>query len=106
MWSAPHSEIVFRLLRELAHSLGPGQRCTDSSPGSTALAGESDCLTSGRRLAPSLRTSTLKSSSIEPRIIGDLCAHLKRTSDLLSARVHCPVLGLRLIQRFSFSKFY
>src|SRR6516165_5044862 len=66
MWSAPHSEIVFRALREVPHSLGPGQRCTDSSPGSTALARESDCLTSGRRLAPALRTSSrLKVRSIE-----------------------------------------
>ena len=47
----------FRVLREVPHSLGPGQRCTDFSPGSTALARKSDCLTSGRRLAPSLRTS-------------------------------------------------
>src|SRR6516162_1728726 len=66
MWSAPHSEIVFRMLREVPHSLGPGQRRTDSSPGSTALAGESDCLPSGRRRCSIVtNVGPLKSSSIE-----------------------------------------
>src|SRR5215471_12955655 len=99
MWSAPHSETVFRVLREVLHSLGPGQRCTDSSPGSTALAGESDCLTSGQRLAPSLRTSgrlRVRSIELRPESL-PTCVRIGRELPISFLRA-CTVLGLRLIQ--------
>src|SRR6516225_9404698 len=78
--------------------LGLAKDAPNSSPDSTALARESDCLTSGWRLAPSLRTSgrlrVLPSfHRTKTRIIANLCAHLKRTTNLVSARVHCPYLA-------------
>ena len=78
--------------------LGLAKDAPNSSPDSTALARESDCLTSGWRLAPSLRTSgrlrVLPSfHRTKTRIIANLCTHLKRTTNLVSARVHCPYLA-------------
>jgi hypothetical protein len=87
-----HPEIVFCLLRKIAHTFGTGKRFSHSSARPTALDGKSDRHTTSWWSPPSLRTSgRLKAFAPNENkmILGYSCAHIcNRISSFIP--MSCP----------------